>query len=97
MYHGHKTKEISNADEESRRTQVLADYRATFSSDHGERVLGYLRAAVRYDSPSFLPRAGGYDPIAAAIRDGRKSVIAEILEHLATPEDGRTERPKVIK
>ena len=72
------------------RTALLAAFRATFSTEHGKRVLGYLDASAAYGKPSFLPPALGqpYDPIAAAIRDGRKSVLAEIHEALAIPEDG---------
>ena len=73
----------------SRRAAILADFRGTFGTDHGKRVLALLEASVNYGKPSFLPAAGGkpYDPIAAAIRDGRKSVLAEIHDYLAEPED----------
>lgn len=72
-----------------RREHILADFRATFGSEHGKRVLHLLTASVHYGKPSFLPAAGGapYDPIAAAIRDGRKSVLAEIHDYLDVPED----------
>lgn len=78
----------------SRRAAILADFRATFGSEHGRRVLALLEASVNYGKPSFLPAAGGrgYDAIAAAIRDGRKSVIAEIHESLATEEDADDEK-----
>ena len=71
------------------RAAILADFRATFGSEQGRRVLALLDASVHYGKPSFLPAAGGrgYDPIAAAIRDGRKSVLAEIHDSLATAED----------
>jgi hypothetical protein len=74
----------------SRRAAILADFRGTFGTDHGKRVLALLETSVNYGKPSFLPAAGGkpYDPIAAAIRDGRKSVLAEIHGYLAEPEDG---------
>lgn len=80
----------------SRRAAILADIRATFGTDHGRRVLSLLEASVHYGKPSFLPAAGGkpYDPIAAAIRDGRKSVLAEIHEYLSTPENGAEEGPQ---
>ena len=73
----------------ARRAAILADFRATFGGDAGRRVLALLDASVHYGKPSFLPAAGGraYDPIAAAIRDGRKSVLAEIHDYLLTAED----------
>ncbi len=73
----------------ARRDAILADFRATFGSEQGRRVLAVLEAAVNYGKPSFLPGPGGgtYDPLAAAIRDGRKSVVAEIHGFLEAEED----------
>ena len=88
----------SLADAEQR-TRILADVRATYSSDHGQRVLHYLRLRTGYDRPAFLPAAAGshLDPLAAAFRDGRKSVYQEILDDLATAEDQPVKPPTAIR
>jgi len=76
------------------RARLLTAYRTCFTGDAGELVLAHLSASVGYGRPSFIRPQGGapFDPIAAAIRDGRKSVLDEIHEHLRTPE----EEPKAL-
>ena len=90
---------LENRNAAGRRTAILADFRAAFGSEAGQRVLAILRASTNHGKPSFLPAANGqpYDPIAAAIRDGRKSVVAEILEYLETPEDGGDQKGPGVK
>ena len=90
---------LENRDAAGRRTAILADFRAVFGSEAGQRVLAILRASTNHGRPSFLPAANGqpYDAIAAAIRDGRKSVVSEIYEYLESPEDAHGEEPRVLK
>lgn len=84
--------------EQRKLADILRDTRATFSSDHGKRELQLLRDAVRYDEPSFVFTAGSaVDTHLAAFRDGRKSVIREILLRLETPEDIPEEKPPAAK
>jgi hypothetical protein len=92
----HETQNNRNAAE--LRSGILAAFRATFSSDSGRSVLGVLQQSVGHGKPSFLPAAGGgpLDPYAAAFRDGRKSVVDEILANLATAEDAEPTGPKSI-
>lgn len=92
--HAQTKKSKSNpATEDRKLADILADTRATFNSDHGQRELALLRESVRYDEPSFVFAAGIHtDPLLAAFRDGRKSVIREIILRLATPGD--TPEPK---
>ena len=95
---GQATPQSLQARSNPSRESILADFRATFTSPQGRRVLAILDASVRYGKPAFLPSAGSgpYDPIAAAISDGRKSVLAEIHDHLDTAEDGGDPGPKAI-
>ena len=91
--------EKTNRDAADFRAGVLRDYRATFTSDSGRSVLGILEQSVGHGKPSFLPSPGGgpLDPYAAAFRDGRKSVVDEILANLATAEDAEPTGPKSIQ
>jgi hypothetical protein len=89
-----RARSIADAEQ---RTRILADVRATYASDHGQRVLHLLRLRTGYDRPAFLPTAGSpLDPLAAAFRDGRKSVYQEILDDLATAEDEPVKLPVAI-
>ena len=90
--------EKTNRDAADFRAGVLRDYRATFTSDSGRCVLELLKQSVGHGKPAFLPAAGGgpIDPYAAAFRDGRKSVVDEILANLATAEDAEERAPKSI-
>ena len=96
--HEQKQKE-QNRDAETARLRNLAEFRAVFTSDSGRSVLGFLKASAGYGRPAFLPPAGGgpVDPYAAAFRDGRKSIIDEILANLATAEDAEASEPKAVK
>ena len=93
----HETK--NNSDAAELRAGILRDFRATFTSDSGRSVLAILKQSVGHGKPSFLPAAGGgaIDPYAAAFRDGRKSVVDEILANLATAEDAEERAPKSIQ
>lgn len=82
------------------RTAILADFRACFTSTPGINVLAALKLSAGCGKPSFLPTAAGgpLDPLAAAFRDGRKSIIDEIEAHLSVPEDAGTGNgPAAIK
>lgn len=77
--------------------EALIDLRATFSTAAGKRTLERLRAAAGTDDPagpSALPpgwTAGEY----AIFRQGQRSVILEIYQKLAQPED-TPERPAAV-
>ena len=94
-----QNQEKQNRDAGAARERILADFRAVFTSDAGAAVLGYLKQSTGHGRPAFLPAAGGgpLDPYAAAVRDGRKSVVDEILGILATPEDQPSGGPKGLK
>lgn len=93
----HETK--TNRDTAEHRAGILRDFRATFTSDSGRSVLAILEQSAGIGLPSFLPAAGGgpIDPYAAAFRDGRKSIIHEILANLATAEDESGSGPKSLQ
>lgn len=99
MKHG-TPKETENRDAaiRERRIQHLADTRATFTSDHGKRVLDSLRDRAALHAPAtVLPASGGpIDPLLTAWRDGRKSIILEILADLEQAEDRPPAEPKAI-
>ena len=88
-----------NRDAARARERILADFRAVFTSESGRNVLGYLKQSTGHGQPAFLPPAGGgpVDPFAAAVRDGRKSVVDEILANLATAEDASASGPAAIR
>ena len=82
----------------AKRARLLAAYRECFSGECGELVLADLEASVGYGKPSFSRPAQGqsYDPLAAAIRDGRKSVLDEIHDRLRTPADEAVKGPGAV-
>lgn len=94
-----KSASVSQTGEQRNRADILSDTRATFNSDHGKRELALLRDSVRYDEPSFVFTTGSHtDPLLAAFRDGRKSVIREIILRLETPEDSpEPKQPKAVR
>ena len=81
------------------RLALLAAFRATFTTPEGQQVLAHLSASAGIGRPIFLPPPGGgpLDPHAAAFRDGRHSILHEITDILAIPEDQeQTAPPQVI-
>lgn len=64
-------------------------YRAAFGSVSGEAVLADLMrfCGVRRTSVTFSPATGAIDPIAMAIREGRREVALRILKHLNLDEE----------
>ena len=63
----------------------------TDSSPDAARVIACLRSTAGSNSPSFLPTAtGSYCPIAAAFRDGRKSILLEIAANSQPERDPNT-------
>lgn len=89
MNHPRHDKKKNDQETADRRTELLADIRATFTSPAGKSVLGWLSRSAGHGKPAFLLPAGSthFDPLAAAFRDGRKSIIDEIIVALAQPED----------
>ena len=80
----HERNQKNEGDAQTTRRRLLADYRSTFRSESGARVLAAIEQSVGYGRPAFLPTADGtVCPYAAASRDGRKSVIDEIHANLA--------------
>lgn len=64
------------------RAEFLDTLRRVFDSPDGGAVLKWLHAAAATHKPSFTPGSGPIDPLAAAIRDGRKAIVLEIEENL---------------
>jgi hypothetical protein len=92
------------AQEKARRLQqqaaeIRAAFRSTFTSDPGRRVLAILSSSASEDQPVFRPTGpgGSYDPLAAAFRDGRRSILLEIRDLLAHPEDQLDQIPGAIR
>lgn len=91
MSHAEKHQEIATIERNRREAaRIRKAFRDTFGSadgtfkptEAGRIILGTLHASARAGFPSFLPSAdGSYCPIAAAFRDGRKSVLLEIDGH----------------
>jgi hypothetical protein len=81
------------------RIALLADFRATFTTEHGTRALAHLRASAGIGRPVFLspPGGGPIDPLAAAFRDGRHSILHEIQALLDEPEDAAPRTPQPIR
>lgn len=82
------------------RAQFLGSLRDTFGSDDGKLVLEWLKQSTGYGKPAFIPAADGRGccPYAAAMRDGRKSVVDEILANLAIAEDGDNQpEPGIVR
>lgn len=79
---------------------ILSDYRATFGTDAGKRVLESLKQLSGHGRPAYLPTtsAGSIDPYATHVRVGRQSIVDEILANLAIAEDaGEESKPAAIK
>ena len=96
----HAKQEAQNRDSITRAQQsILSDYRATFGSDAGKRVLESLKHLAGHGKPAYLPTAGGViDPYATHVRVGRQSIVDEILANLATAEDAKADSgPGAVK
>lgn len=95
MNHGQTKESTAIANQ---RTAILSNLRATFGSPAGAATLEVLKARAGHGRPACLPTAGGaICPYAACYRDGRKSVIEEILADLAIPEDaGPAIEPRAV-
>lgn len=87
---------------EKDRQRVINAYHRTFASADGEVVLNNLKNYFRTQRPAFeRTMQNGFDPIAAALRDGQREVILFIEAKLLSPAQGDAdqEQPKtaVIK
>lgn len=58
--------------------QLFKDYRATFGSDHGKRVLADLFQRCHVYQPSFTSSARGF-PELTAFREGERNVALQIM------------------
>jgi hypothetical protein len=63
--------------------QRLIDFRLTFGSEHGRRVINYLAQEFHLYDPAYKVGAG--HPYDAVFRDGQRSVVAHILKSLTPP------------
>jgi hypothetical protein len=73
-----KKKEL---DERSlRHLATIADYKATFSSPHGKKVLRDIMKNCGFDITSFVEK----DPYATCFNEGQRSVIITIFKRLKT-------------
>jgi|GEM_PF-5737268 len=79
--------------------EIRAAYREVFDTTAGSLVLGLLSAACRERQPSFLPTGPGgtYDTHAAAFRDGRKSLLLDIRDILATSPEQAAHIPTATR
>lgn len=59
---------------------LAQDYQVTFSTEQGRRVLTHLLDAV------YCTVYEGTDPVAAAMHNGRRSLVQEILENIDLAE-----------
>ena len=80
------------------RQEFFDTLRRVFDSPDGTSILAWLHSAAATRKPSFLPGGNGaaYDPIAAAIRDGRKSIVLEIEENLQAARRSGDAKPKAV-
>lgn len=69
------------------------DYKQTFASPQGQRVLADLTARFRVAEPAFTP---GLEPWQPAYRDGAKGVVHYII-HQTKVEPNTNILPKVKK
>ena len=68
---------------QAKRDELLEALRQTFDSAHGKLALGWLHATAATRKPAFIPgKHDTLDPLAAAFRDGRKSILWEIEANL---------------
>lgn len=85
--------------------RLVMDYKRTFGSDTGKRVLADLEALSRYretvffpvktDEPSSDRSIYAYDPITAALTDGARSLVVRIHKALAAESIGDSDaKPK---
>ena len=63
--------------------QRLIDFRLTFGSEHGRRVINHLAQDFHLYDPAYKPGTG--QPFDAIFRDGQRSVVAHILMSLTPP------------
>jgi hypothetical protein len=64
-------------------TDIGEDFRKTFGTDHGRRVLHYLMRSCHLFEPSFVPVEKNIPTELGLWRDGRRSVVADILRHMS--------------
>lgn len=72
---------------------------AIFNSPAGEEFLKYLRQSVGMNNCVFREGKNGFDPLAAAFRDGRRSVVLEIehnLERFKTKQSAPSVKAKKL-
>jgi len=82
------TKE-QDLERERERQRVVNAYHRTFSTPDGEIVLNNLRNYFRTNRPAFERTIShGFDPLAAALRDGQREVLLFIEAKLSTPAQG---------
>jgi hypothetical protein len=105
MNHEQDPQEDPTADPRQRIARARADFlaalRNTFDSPDGQHILRWLHTTAGTAKPAFLPSANGAPlcPLAAALRDGRRSIVHEIEANLqkARAEHGASPTPAAPK
>lgn len=76
----------SQASIEEHREQLYSDYRATFGTPHGKRVLDDLKNSCYWKQSTF-----SRDPFATAFNEGMRNVLLKIWMHITDkPEPPQT-------
>lgn len=78
---------MSRRDEEvvKKREQLKADYRATFESDSGKRVLEDLERRCFIRTTTFKD----FDPTTMVFNEGKRAVLLHIKTMMEVRKDGR--------
>ena len=79
------------------RRKLRAIFRKTFETVDGRKAIKILKDSMKFDQPAYLRENGSYDPIAAAIRDGRRSVLLDIQKFIDLPDEPEGDETKPEK
>ena len=81
-----KLKSDSTAAVNEAREQLYSDYRATFGTEHGRRVLEDLKSSCFWKRSTFDP-----NPAVMAFREGMRNVLLKVWMHITDkPEPPQT-------
>lgn len=88
---------LDDLDRARARQRLINAYHRTFASEDGRLVLADIKAVFGMDSPAFVAKDGGYDPLHAAIRDGQRQVAlhVEAVMQEEAKGDSNVEAPEV--
>lgn len=85
---------MANEEDKITREDFLAALRNTFGTPDGKLILKWLHASAATRKPAFVAARGNLDPLAAAFRDGRKSIVWEIETNLGAAATHGADKPK---